>query len=78
MNYAELISYPRSWDRVRYPVLAHIEMEARFWKQFQRAVRDQTQAQVLGHDEGANDLIVAHVACTSDTVCHRLVGRWAS
>ena len=40
-------------------------------------IADQTQARVLGHDEGPNGSLTAHVACTSEVVARRLTDRWS-
>jgi hypothetical protein len=42
---------PRRWDQTKFPVLAHIEIEAKNLEQLERRAADQTQARVLGHDE---------------------------
>lgn len=78
MPYSEIIDYPRPWNRETYPVLAHLEIEAEHYSEFERSAADQTQVRVLGHDEGSHGRIVMHVACTSELVQRRLAGRWAS
>jgi hypothetical protein len=77
MTYEEITDYPRAWDKAKYPVVAHIEIEARDFAQFERKAEDQTKIAVLGHDLSANGRIVVHVACASEAVQHYLEGRWA-
>jgi hypothetical protein len=78
MRYSEIIDYPRSWNRETHPIVAHIEIEAEQFSEFQRFTADQTQVRVLGHDEAGNGRIVAHVACTSADAKRRIENRWAS
>jgi hypothetical protein len=78
MPYSNVTTYPRPWNREVYPVVAHIEIEAKRWHELERRIGDQTQAQVLGHDDAGGELLVAHVACTSDAVARRLTVRWSA
>ncbi len=78
MLYSDIIDYPRPWNREKYPVLAHLEIEAEQHIDFERKAADQTQVCVLGHDEGSNGCIVMHVGCTTELVQRRLASRWAS
>ena len=77
MPYSDIEDYPRHWDKSKFPVLAHIEIDAARWSEFERLASDQTQVRVLGHDLGDDDRIVAHVGCTSDDARRRLENRWA-
>lgn len=77
MLYSDIETYPRVWDRAKFPVIAHVEIDAARWADFDRLASDQTQVQVLGHDLADDDRVVAHVACTSDEVKRRLEDRWA-
>ena len=72
MDYSEIRDYPRHWDEDRFPVVAHIEIDAARWDEFERLASDQTQVRVLGHDLGNDDRIVAHVGCTSEEAKRRL------
>ena len=74
--YSDIETYPRGWNKVQFPVVAHIEILAERWSEFDRLAEDQTQVQVLGHDLADDDRIVAHVGCTSDVVKRRLENRW--
>ena len=78
MRYAEITDFPRPHNRDLFPVVVHIDIHAEEWSEFQSNIADQTQAQVLGHDEGPNDLLTAHVGCTSDVVARRLTDRWSA
>ena len=77
MLYTDIETYPRGWDKDRFPVIAHIEIDAARWAEFDRLASDQTQVQVLAHDLADDDRVVAHVGCTSDAVKRRLENRWA-
>ena len=78
MPYTNVTHFPRPWDREVFPVVAHVEILAERWAELQRVVGDQTQAQVLGHDDIGGDLLVAHLGCTSETVARRLTARWSA
>ncbi len=43
MRYNEIVSYPRYWNSDKYPVVAHITMEAEHFSPFERLAEDQTQ-----------------------------------
>ena len=77
MRYSEIVDYPRSWNRDTHPVVAHIEIEAERFGEFERLAADQTQVRVLGHDEGSHGQIMVHVACASDEAKRRIESRWA-
>lgn len=77
MRYSDIIDYPRSWNRETHPIVAHIEIEAGQFREFERRVANQTQVRVLGHDEAGNGRIVAHVGCTSEVAKCRIENRWA-
>lgn len=77
MTYDEITRYPRRRDVNQFPVVAHIEIDAEDWTEFQRLAEDQTQIKVVGHDLADDDRVVAHVACTSDKTRERLEARWA-
>ena len=72
MPYSNITHYPRRHDAESYPLVGHIEMEAVRWGDFDRIVGDQTQAQVLGHED-LGEFVVAHVGCTSAAVLRRLI-----
>lgn len=78
MRFAEIAGYPRPHNPTQFPVVVHIDLPAEKWTEFERKIGDQTQARCLGHDEGPDDLITAHVACTSEAVARRLSDRWSA
>jgi len=77
MRYNEIVSYPRHWNSDKYPVVAHILIEAEHLSPFERLAEDQTQIAVLGHDLADGGQVVVHVACASEAVQRRLESRWA-
>jgi hypothetical protein len=78
MRYFDIVDYPRHWDQTRFPVIAHIEIEAKNLEQLERRAADQTQVRVLGHDEADGGLIVVHVACTDAEARRRFERRWTT
>lgn len=77
MRYSEIVDCPRSWNRDTHPIVAHIEIEAERFGEFERLLADQTQVRVLGHDEGSHGQIVVHVGCVSAEAKRRIESRWA-
>lgn len=77
MKYSDITDYPRQWDKSRFPVIVHIEIEAEKLEQLERRAADQTQVRVLGHDEAGGGLIVVHVAAATEAAKRRFESRWA-
>ncbi len=78
MPNSNITHYPRPWDCEVYPMVTHIEIEAARWSEFDRVVGDQTQAQVLGHDDLGGEFVIAHVGCTFETVARHPADRWSA
>lgn len=78
MRYAEITSYPRSWDRNTHPVVGHVTILAQHLDQLERRVADQTRVRLLGHDEADDGLIMVHVACVDDAARRRFAQRWTA
>ena len=78
MRYVEIVDYPRHWDQIRFPVIAHIEIEAKNLEQLERRAIDQTKVRVLGHDDFSGGLIVVHVGCADDEAKCRFQRRWSA
>ena len=76
MRYSEIIDFPRSYDRQKFPVIALLDVEARIAQNVENVIASMTQAKVVGIDLGDDDRIHIHVACTSEAVKDRLESRW--
>jgi len=68
--------YPRSWNKGTHPIIAHLQIEAQQFSEFDRMAADQTQIRILGHDESDHGLIVIHIACTTNDAKRRIEKRW--
>jgi hypothetical protein len=77
MKYSDLTSYPRPWNRTTHPVISHIDIAAKSLERLELRAADQTQMQVLGHDEGPHGQLVVHIACTDDIAKERFEARWS-
>ena len=76
MKFSKVIFYPRGWNPQKYPVLAHLDIEAELMSDIERLIDDMTQAKVIGHDLAAGGRVVLHVACTSSKVKRLIESRW--
>ena len=76
MHYSDITSYPRHYDKQKYPVVTQIRIAAHDLSKFERLAEDQTQIVVLGHDLADDDCVDVHVGCTSEAARRRLESRW--
>ena len=76
MMYSEIVSYPRPWNKERFPSVANVFIPAEQFRAFEQLIEDQTQTAMLGHDIAEDDLVLIYVGCTSDEVKDKLEARW--
>jgi hypothetical protein len=75
MRYSEIVDYPRSWNREKYPSIAHVFIATGQFCDFEQLIADQTQTVIIGHDITANEVLV-YVACTSEDVKDAVESHW--
>lgn len=78
MKLSEITSYPRPWKRATFPFVAHVEIDAARWGDFQSLIEDQTQLRILGHDLADDDQLVVHIACTTEHAKNLVESRWGA
>ena len=78
MRYAEITGYPRPHNPELMPEIVHIDIDPERFDELEMRVADQTQAKIVGHDEGPGGLVTVHVACASAVVARRLKDRWSA